>query len=516
MFRKGKQNMGYGKRISKLTDHERINIDPSELSRIDKAMDYYRDDDKNVTFYSVTNQKRQRKRYSLAVTKEVVQKLASLTINEGVTVSIQPSKDAEVDEDTGENELDKYIKEVLAENSFNQVYEEFLEMGLAAGGFAIRPYIENNKVRLSWIRADQFIPLKTNTNRIDGAVIVSRRTATENGETIYYSLLEFHEYDEVSESETVTYEAYRSDKANEIGSEVSLSKWDEELSEVVVFENISRPTFAYFKTPARNNKDVESPLGIGILENSYDTIDALNQTYDQYVREVRLSKRKILVPAQMLKPVAPQEGDSLNDPAVAFDEDEDLYTGLTETPTQNGGFAITNLEASLRVPQYTGALTSLFHMLENQIGMSQGTLTNDAKIADKTATEVVSDNSQTYRTRSSIVTQVEKQLYGLIRTIIELSAKPELFDDGQAPIKYDAKNNPIDINLHFEDGVFVDKDAKAEKEMKYVQAGLMPRVEFVKSTFGLSDDDAEQWIAQVDAENAGMDEPTLVLGGDDE
>lgn len=515
MFRKGKMNMGLGKTLVAITDHELINIDPKELERINKAFSYYRDDKKNIEFYNSNNHKTKRKQKSLSVTKQITQKLASLTINEGVTVSIQPSGVKLSKDVQGDNELDTFIKLVLAENSFNQLYEEYLEMGIAAGGFAIRPYVQNNKIRLAWIRADQFIPLESNTDRINSAVITSKRTVSEQGDVIYYTLLEFHVYDEVTKSETVTYEVYRSEDIGRVGAQVPLSKWDEGLSEQIVFNDLSRPTFAYFKTPSRNNKNVESPLGVGIVENSYDTIDSLNMTYDQYDREIKLAKRKVVVPAQMLQPAVIQDGDGDVLSGVQFDEDEDVFMGLTETPNNNN-FGITSIESSLRVPQYTAALTSMFHLLENQVGLSQGTLTNDAKVADKTATEVVSDNSQTYRTRSSIVTQVEKQLYGLIRTIIEMASKPELFDGQAALVSYDHINNPIDINLHFEDGVFVDKDKQAQQEMVFVQARLMPKSEFLKRNMELSDDDAEAWLRLIDLENAGSDEPTHTLGGDDE
>ena len=65
------------------------------------------------------------------------------------------------------------------------------------------------------------------------------------------------------------------------------------------------------------------------------------------------------------------------------------------------------------------------------------------------------------------------------------------------------KRSPIDINLHFEDGVFVDKDAQAKQDMLIVQQGMMPKVEFLQRDYGLSEEDAKRWVqdAQDDVAN---------------
>uniref|UniRef100_UPI0027DC67BD phage portal protein n=1 Tax=uncultured Weissella sp. TaxID=253243 RepID=UPI0027DC67BD len=206
---------------------------------------------------------------------------------------------------------------------------------------------------------------------------------------------------------------------------------------------------------------------------------------------------RVFVPYSMIRPVAKQEGDLFDGGFPQFDEDEDIFMQFKDKE----GTSITQVDTTIRNVQYTATLQYHLHALENNVGLSQGTLTTDGAINDKTATEVVSDNSATYRTRSSIITQCEKQLYGLIRSILELSNLP-LFD-GKTLINYDIQKNPIDINLHFEDGVFVDKDAQAKQDMLIVQQGMMPKVEFLQRNYGLSEEDAKRWVqdAQDDVAN---------------
>lgn len=499
-FKKGKVQVGMGNYLKTITDHPNINLPPSEIWRIQEDLRYYRNDMKKVHYFNTYNQKKERKPHTLALTKQMSRQLASLVFNEGMSISIQPHVDESKEMTSHEDDkLDQFIKQVLADTNFNQNYEENLELGIATGGFAVRPYIENGSIKLAWIGADQFVPLDSNTNEIMSAAIINKRTVSERDTTVWYSLLEFHYYDEVAHTETIENEVYRSEVANDIGQNVPLSQWDKSLPEKIVLTGLSRPTFAYFKMPGKNNFAIESPLGVGISENAKSIIDAANIAYDQFVREVQLAKRRVFVPSSMIRPTAKQEGDLFDDGYPQFDEDEDVFMQFKDKDGAN----ITQVDTTIRNVQYTATLQYHLHALENNVGLSQGTLTTDGAINDKTATEVVSDNSATYRTRSSIITQCEKQLYGLIRSILELANLP-LFD-GKALLNYDIQKHPIDINLHFEDGVFVDKDAQAKQDILIVQQGMMPKVEFLQRNYGLSEEDAKRWVQEAQDDVANDD-----------
>lgn len=510
-FTKGKISMGLGKSLANITDDPRVNLPVSEIERIREDLRYYRNDMKDIKFYNSKNELRQRPISSLAVTRQAARQLASLIFNEGAAISVQPKDSSDNDE------LDTFIDKVLTDNLFKLKYEEYLETGIVTGGFAIRPYIENDKIKLAWIRADQFVPLQSNTNDIQSAVIVNKTTVSENNKNVWYSLLEFHEFSEVDHTETVTNELYRSETPGEIGKQVPLGMLDqyEGLSEQAVINGLVRPTFTYFKTPGKNNQSIESPLGVGIVENSKHIIDAINMTHDQYVRELKLGKRRIAISAEMLKPRTAHAGDEMQG-HPEFDPDDDVVMQVGET--KDGKGMIEDLTSPLRTVQYTTALTSFLHELENNIGLSQGTLSSDGAQQDKTATEVVSDNSETYRTRSSYITQVQKNITELIISIVELGTKDNLFDNG-APLEFDLTQEQLDIHVKVEDGVFVDKNAQAQSDMLAVQQQIMPKKVFLQRNYGLSDDDADKWLSMVQSDQPQNDsmsaEQSALLGGSD-
>jgi len=209
-FTKGKISMGFGNTLANITDDPRVNLPVSEIARIREDLDYYSDLFADVKFHNTNNEQRTRKLSTLSITHQAARKLASVIFNEQVTVSV------------ADEMIDTFVNSVLTDNLFNLKYEEYLETAIATGGFSIRPYVDNNKIKLAWIRADQFVPLQSNTNDIQSAVIVNRTTKSENNKMVWYSLLEFHEFDGVSQ-ETITNELYRSETQSEVGQQTNLS-----------------------------------------------------------------------------------------------------------------------------------------------------------------------------------------------------------------------------------------------------------------------------------------------------
>ena len=131
---------------------------------------------------------------------------------------------------------------------------------------------------------------------------------------------------------------------------------------------------------------------------------------------------------------------------------------------------------------------------KQQIGFSSGTFSYDGQ-GVKTATEVVSENSTTYQTRSSYLTQVELFLNQLVNVILEVASVGQFFSDGKP--RWTGSVADVKLSIHFDDGVFIDKDKQRADEMQLVAAGIMPKLEYLKRNFGLSEEDAQKWLAQV-------------------
>lgn len=505
IVRRGGARVGAIKSLSEITDDDRISISPDEYKRIAEAKKYFANDFPKIKYRNSYGKECERALSSLNVTKMAARRLASIIFNEQCKVT--------VNNDEAAHEL---VDQVLADNDFYTTYEEQLEPGIALGDFAIRPYVQNDKIKLSWIKADQFYPLQANTTEVNEAAIADRTTITENKKTLYYTLLEFHEW--VPDGDNgylyrIGNELYESEDPSIVGVNVPLDRLDKYkgLKPEVYLSGLETPLFAFFRTPGANNISPESPLGLGIVDNAKQTVDAINTTHDQFVHEVEIGKRRIAVPSEMLRPGGQFKGspDEIHPPV--FDDKTDIYEQMYGDPQMK----VTDLTSPIRNVQYQATMSFFLREFENQTGLSQGTFTTDGESV-KTATEVVSNNSMTYQTRSSYLTQLEKQIIALVRAILYTAENGQLFSNGQPLWTGDV--DKIETIVDFNDGVFVDQEAQFSKDMQAMDDGVMPKLEFLVRNYGLDESTAQQWLDQVDEETPeppAINESSLFGGGEE-
>lgn len=503
-FRKGGASLCMIKSLTLVTDDRRIAMDPGEYTRINVAKKYYSDDFRPIEFINSYGDKRMRKYESVNVTKLAARRLASIIFNERCKV--------EIGDDEKANEL---LERVFLDNEFYLTFEEYLEKWIALGSGAIRPYVQNDKIKLAWITADQFYPLHVNTNEVKEAAIASKTTVVENDKNVYYTLLEFHEWQDGNY--VITNELYRSDSADSVGVQVPLSSIEEyaDTQETATLTGLVKPLFAFFKTPGANNKMLESPLGLGLIDNAKSTVDAINRTHDEFIWDVRSGKRRMVVPKSWLKrPNANSRRRDTETHPPMFDPDETVYQAMYGDDSDIG---FHDMSVAIRVEQYSSTMEFFLHEFENEIGLSQGTFTQSVS-GIQTATEVVSNNSMTYQTRSSYLTIVEKTIAQLVDAILELAQCGELFSDGKARWTGDVQE--VNINIDFNDGVFIDKDAQLKNDLQALQASALPIKQFLMRNYSLDEATADEWVQQLEEEKASSEpapsgEVGLFGGADD-
>lgn len=179
-----------------------------------------------------------------------------------------------------------------------------------------------------------------------------------------------------------------------------------------------------------------------------------------------------------------------------FDPDETVYQGMYGADETIG---FHDMSVAIRVEQYSSTMEFFLHEFENEIGLSQGTFTQSAS-GIQTATEVVSNNSMTYQTRSSYLTMVEKTIAQLVDAILELAQCGELFSDGKARWTGDVQK--VNINIDFNDGVFIDQDAQLKNDLQALSANALPVKQFLMRNYSLDEPTADEWIKQLDEEKA--------------
>lgn len=456
------------KGIKKISDKKEIPINEESYKHIDiwKALysGYYKEWH-DVTYKTVEGQK-QRKRATLNVAKVVTQEMATLVFNEKCTINIS------------DRTLSKNIKHVLDENNFIKEFQRYLEYSFALGGMVIKVYWDNG-IKLSFVTADCFIPITWDNKQITECVFINE--TFKGGKK--YTLLEWHLVEDGTY--IIKNELYKSDNKHDLGVKISLAELYPDLEEVVYIENLSRPTFKYFKPNTANNLDIGSPLGISIYANALDTLKSIDIAFDSFQREFILGKKRILVPHNAIRTVIDTEtGAQLR----YFDADDEVYQAFNFAEgTQN----IQDMSVELRVEEHTAAINALLNYLSSQIGFSAGAFSFDGQ-GVKTATEVVSENSKTFRTKQSHETIIEDGIQELVNSIIDIAV---LYGEFEGPVE------DYEVTVTFDDSIAEDQTAEIDKQVTLVMNGLTTKKLAIMKIHGVSEEEAERILKEILEEN---------------
>ena len=482
------------KSLSSITDDPRIKVPAEEYERINKAKRYYQDNLPKVKYWT-TKGEQKRDINSLNVLKSASQALASLMFNERCSIKVNDAA------------LQNLLDEIFKENDYYLDQETHLEMWIALGSGVIRPYVENDKIKLSWANATEIYPLEANTTKVDQIAISRRLQKVENNNAVYYTLLEFHQWGNWTTDEQgrkyrpyiITNELYRSDDPNTIGEQVPLDYVDEYagLSSTTTINYLEKPLFAFYRNAGANNKNLVSPLGIGLCDNLFKTVDDINMVHDGFEWEVKTGYRRVSIPRSWVRRQTNMNGHQIPEDQQYFWDPNDAVFVPVNSKDDTSSFK--DLSINIRNEQYEGAMDFFLRELENDLKLSPGTFTVTPS-GVQTATEVVTNNSKTYQTRSSYLTMLEKTIDQLVYAIAELLQNGDLWSDGKA--RWNGDLDSLVITPDFNDGVFVDQEAQRSADLQAVQASVMPKIQFIMRNYDLSEEEAQKWLQQIQDEQS--------------
>ena len=452
--------------------------------------------------------------YRMNMAKAVCAEMAGLVWGEECSVNV--SMEGRESTEDNPDPLNEFVQKVLGKNAFREKMQESIEEGLALGGSALKVWAEakhdengneipeTRKIQIGYAMADQFIPISWDNAKVTEGVFVSR--IAKGG--WYYTRLEWHKWNGLTY--VITNELYRSemqkgkdgDSQDILGVRYPLAEiypYLEEVTEVPVEESL----FTYWRTPIANNLDDNSPLGMSIYGNALETLHALDICYDSFVREFRLGKKRIIVPARSVRMVAePETGRLLR----YFDPNDETYEALaSDTPDD---LKITDNSVELRVEEHVAAINAFLSILCLQIGFSAGTFTFDQHTGLKTATEVVSENSKTYKTIKTLQNQIRPAIEHLVRNILEVAVLYGMDDEG-TPVERLVAGG-YNINVTFDDGVTQDRQTNINEGVMLCGAGLLSKFTFLtdpKYGQGLTPEEAQAELDRIKAEGAGRVNP---------
>ncbi|WP_235600009.1 phage portal protein [Alkalihalobacillus trypoxylicola] len=458
--------MGLIKALGDVTEHKDIEVNKEMFEKIELWKNLYKGYHKpwhNIEYNTIKGPGT-RDMETLNVAKVAAAEMASLVFNEKCSISI------------GDTGTEDFIVEQFNHNKFNKRFQDYLEYSFAHGGMAIKPYIEDGQIKLTFVTADCCIPISWSNDTITEMVFPN--TFTKKGKS--YTHLEWHLRE--NGSNIIRNEVYESTNGDDLGYKVSLSDHFPDLEEEVVIP-IKRTLFTYFKPNTANNIDTRSPLGISLFANALDTMKAIHTAFDSFHREFRLGKKRIYVPAHMVKTVIDEQGV----PVRYFDATDEAYEAFGGTEE---GDKIQESIIELRVEEHISGINALLNLYAMQTGFSGGAFTFDGN-SMKTATEVVSEQSKTFKSKQSHETIIESGLQDLIYTILELANWGSIYKN----------SGNFDITVGFDDSIAEDKGSEIKQQIQLVTSNLQSKKRAIMRIHDVTEKEALEILTEINEEN---------------
>lgn len=461
---------------------------------------------------TLADSKRKRNLESLCMAKAVCAELAGLIWSEQCEVHVSTGKELAEDEI---DPLDAFVQKVLKDNAFVTKMQEHIEQSLALGGGALKVWAEadyldgkpvpgSEHIEIGYAMADQFVPTAWTNAKVTEGVFISR----EAKDGYYYTRLEWHKWN--GKTYVIENELYRSEIKEVMNAEGEKEPQDilgyryplqsiyPFLNESTALEYVEDTLFAYYRTAIANNIDDNSPLGVSIYANALATLHALDVCYDSFMREFTLGKKRIIVPASAVKTVVdPNSGQFCR----YFDANDEVYEALATDDTEQ--LKIQDNSVELRVDEHISAINAFLSVLCLQIGFSAGTFTFDQHQGLKTATEVISENSKTYKTIKSHQTQIKAAIERIVHGIINVAELYDIEFEGQKISSL--VSDGYEVKVNFDDSILQDRQTNINEGIMLMNNGLMSKMTYMTKILGMTDEEAKQELEKIKSENGQVD-----------
>lgn len=350
---------------------------------------------------------------------------------------------------------------------FVQDLREKFGTALAFGGMIFKPYVSNGRITADLIRADCFIPVSFTEKMMTSAVFVSQKTVG----SVYYTRLEFHEYNADARTHTITNKVCKSLNSSYIGYECDFSEvpeWAGIIPEAT-FRNVDRPLFAYFRVPFPNDIDLDSPLGVSVYANAVNLIRQADEQWSRIEWEYESKETALDVGADMLK------DDKLPK------RKKRIYRRY-DVDTLDGRF-YNIFSPEIRDGSMFAYLNRILQRIEFNVGLAYGTL-SDPQVVEKTAEEIKASKHRSYTQVSAIQQSVEAALEDLLYAVeVYASFSGDLIGS-------------TELMCTWGDSVLEDTDKEFARRYQLAAAGKYKWEKLLAWYFGCSEEKAAEMIPE--------------------
>lgn len=447
-------------------------VSDETYEHIDEWLEWYQNDVAKFHHYKLyngivtTNQER----FRLGMAKTVCEDWANLLLNERVTINA--------------GDYNERLAEILKDNNFQKQGNQLVEKTFALGTGAFVEYLDADKqVIIDYIRADMIYPLSWDNGDITECAFGTQRTVSGK-KAIYLQIHRFGNKENGEKSNQYYIENVYVDV--ESGKEIEAP---EDIEALVATRSVE-PLFQIVTPNICNNIDLDSPLGISVYGNGVDEVKGCDLTYDSYMNEFVLGRKRVMVPLSHAR--RQMEADGTVQPA--FDPNDTVYYLLPED--KNGNNQLTEVDMTIRAQEHELGIQKALDLLSLKVGMGAGRYKYDSG-GVKTATEVISDKSDLYQNRQKHCIVIDPAVVNMVRAV-------SFLDTGEA----------IEATVDFDDSIVEDSNAVIDKNIKLVGAGLRSKLKAIMEINKCSEAEALKELERIRKDNQITGQDIDWTGGD--
>lgn len=381
------------------------------------------------------------------------------------------------------------------QNNFTIMFPQMIELACALGTTVMTEYKDElGNTRIEYINdPSSVVPYAYDNFNITGFVTFDQWQEVEKNKPVFYTHLTFHEFKATRDKETkeikrkyIKYnELYKSKDVNKLGKEVEFSEKFPNVEQVVEYDT-DTPHFQIIKPPLANNMDISNPMGISIFANSIDKLKAIDDKYDSFDMEFIDGKRRILVDRTALKSAPQVNDDGSISQQLFFDRNDRTYVAMNGMKDQ----PVKDISFDIRYKEHIDSINSELNWYASDLGLGEDWYSFDGK-GVATATEIISQNDDAFRTKQSYETVIKDVVIDLVKSVCFLE-EIELSED--------------EIEIIMDYSRFENQEKIQQRLEREVSKGITSKVEYRMKIYGETEEIARQKIEEIKKENPSIDD----------
>ena len=434
------------------------------------------------SYYIYNGQKKVKKeKKALQGAKKVSEDWADLLYNEKVKINL--------DDDNSTKQLNEIFDKNNAVVKINQGLEKTFALGTGALVIAVNGLevdetlniidVTNAKVGIQFVTAKKIYPLSWENGEIKECAFVTYK----NKKGVNYVYIAMHIINEKGNYEIQNYK-FKAENKNL----VEVNGEDNNEGFINTFDTKSNvPWFSIFKPNICNNIDSDTPFGISVFANSIDVLKELDDAYNELGNEPVLGRRRTFISEEMM---TYDDGSQ----QLTFDpEDISIY----RMPKGfNKDSMIQHDSQDLRTDKLQSDVQFQLNILSSKVGFGQERYKFDG-VAIQTATGVISENSDMFRTIKKHEQVLDNSLKNTIKAVVYAA---NTFCNYPTIMKAD------NISIDYDDSIIEDTGAKQIRAQSEVGAGLRSKLNYMTDIRGLGKKQAQEELEQIDSEKTSNQE----------